>query len=113
MVFCFVNNYFLCFSNKDEIVFFIKSFILVLDCLCYGIRYILYSFWWELLVFWLNKMEFYMKVFNKLFFFVVVFVLVFFFVGCGDKEELKKFSVNLNGIEIVIIYVYKGDKVFK
>lgn len=54
-----------------------------------------------------------MKAFNKLFFFVVVFVLVFFFVGCGDKEELKKFSVNLNGTEIVIIYVYKGDKVFK
>ena len=33
--------------------------------------------------------------------------------GCGDKEESKKFSANLNGTEIAITYVYKGDKVLK
>jgi len=27
--------------------------------------------------------------------------------GCGDKEESKKFSANLNGTEIAITYVYK------
>lgn len=31
----------------------------------------------------------------------------------GDKEESKKFSANLNGTEIAITYVYKGDKVLK
>lgn len=54
-----------------------------------------------------------MKIFGKLLFVVLVFVLVFFFVGCGDKEELKIFNVNLVGIEILIIYIYKGDKIIK
>ncbi|WP_449015770.1 DUF1307 domain-containing protein, partial [Priestia megaterium] len=57
--------------------------------------------------------EFYMKAFNKLFSLVVASVLVFSLAGCGDKEESKKFSANLNGTEIAITYVYKGDKVLK
>ena len=61
----------------------------------------------------LDKMEFYMKAFNKLFSLVVASVLVFSLAGCGDNEESKKFSVNLNGTEIAITYVYKGDKVLK
>lgn len=60
-----------------------------------------------------NKMQFYMKAFNKLFSLVVASVLVFSLAGCGDKEESKKFSANLNGTEIAITYVYKGDKVLK
>lgn len=52
-----------------------------------------------------------MKAFNKLFSLVVASVLVFSLAGCGDKEESKKFSANLNGTEIAITYVYKGDKV--
>lgn len=60
-----------------------------------------------------DKMEFYMKAFNKLFSLVVASVLVFSLAGCGDKEESKKFSANLNGTEIAITYVYKGDKVIK
>ncbi|HAU9034263.1 TPA: hypothetical protein JEX09_002248 [Escherichia coli] len=51
-----------------------------------------------------------MKAFNKLFSLVVASVLVFSLAGCGDKEESKKFSANLNGTEIAITYVYKGDK---
>lgn len=54
-----------------------------------------------------------MKAFNKLFSLVVASVLVFSLAGCGDKEESKKFSANLNGTEIAITYVYKGDKVLK
>ena len=54
-----------------------------------------------------------MKAFNKLFSLVVASVLVFSIAGCGDKEESKKFSANLNGTEIAITYVYKGDKVLK
>ncbi|EFG1227328.1 YehR family lipoprotein [Escherichia albertii] len=54
-----------------------------------------------------------MKAFNKLFSLVVASVLVFSLAGCGDKEESKKFSANLNGTEIAITYVYKGDKVIK
>ena len=38
-----------------------------------------------------------MKAFNKLFSLVVASVLVFSLAGCGDKEESKKFSANLNG----------------
>ena len=49
-----------------------------------------------------------MKAFNKLFSLVVASVLVFSLAGCGDKEESKKFSANLNGTEIAITYVYKG-----
>ncbi|MFA2106758.1 DUF1307 domain-containing protein [Escherichia coli] len=41
-----------------------------------------------------------MKAFNKLFSLVVASVLVFSLAGCGDKEESKKFSANLNGTEI-------------
>ena len=40
-----------------------------------------------------------MKAFNKLFSLVVASVLVFSLAGCGDKEESKKFSANLNGTE--------------
>ena len=47
-----------------------------------------------------------MKAFNKLFSLVVASVLVFSLAGCGDKEESKKFSANLNGTEIAITYVY-------
>ncbi|HCU4106843.1 TPA: YehR family lipoprotein [Escherichia coli] len=54
-----------------------------------------------------------MKAFNKLFSLVVASVLVFSLAGCGDKEESKKFSANLNGTEIAITNVYKGDKVLK
>lgn len=43
-----------------------------------------------------------MKAFNKLFSLVVASVLVFSLAGCGDKEESKKFSANLNGTEIAI-----------
>ncbi len=46
-----------------------------------------------------------MKAFNKLFSLVVASVLVFSLAGCGDKEESKKFSANLNGTEIAITYV--------
>ena len=42
-----------------------------------------------------------MKAFNKLFSLVVASVLVFSLAGCGDKEESKKFSANLNGTESV------------
>ena len=48
-----------------------------------------------------------MKAFNKLFSLVVASVLVFSLAGCGDKEESKKFSANLNGTEIAITYVSK------
>lgn len=51
-----------------------------------------------------------MKAFNKLFSLVVASVLVFSLAGCGDKEESKKFSANLNGTEIAITYVYKGER---
>lgn len=40
-----------------------------------------------------------MKAFNKLFSLVVASVLVFSLAGCGDKEESKKFSANLNGTD--------------
>ncbi|GCO75787.1 lipoprotein [Escherichia coli] len=60
-----------------------------------------------------TTLTFYMKAFNKLFSLVVASVLVFSLAGCGDKEESKKFSANLNGTEIAITYVYKGDKVLK
>ena len=43
-----------------------------------------------------------MKAFNKLFSLVVASVLVFSLAGCGDKEESKKFSANLNGTEIAV-----------
>ncbi|QMB00980.1 YehR family lipoprotein [Escherichia fergusonii] len=54
-----------------------------------------------------------MKAFNKLFSMVVASVLVFSLAGCGDKEETKKFTANLNGSEIAVTYTYKGDKVLK
>ncbi|EFH9085371.1 hypothetical protein GFB07_12295 [Escherichia coli] len=54
-----------------------------------------------------------MKAFNKLFSMAVASVLVFFLAGCGDKEETKKFTANLNGSEIAVTYTYKGDKVLK
>lgn len=54
-----------------------------------------------------------MKAFNKLFSMAVASVLVFSLAGCGDKEETKKFTANLNGSEIAVTYTYKGDKVLK
>lgn len=54
-----------------------------------------------------------MKAFNKLFSMAVASVLVFSLAGCGDKEETKKFTANLNGSEITVTYTYKGDKVLK
>ena len=45
-----------------------------------------------------------MKAFNKLFSLVVASVLVFSLAGCGDKEESKKFSANLNGTEIASLH---------
>ncbi|WP_264779162.1 YehR family lipoprotein [Escherichia fergusonii] len=54
-----------------------------------------------------------MKAFNKLFSMAVASVLVFSLAGCGDTEETKKFTANLNGSEIAVTYTYKGDKVLK
>lgn len=53
-----------------------------------------------------------MKAFNKLFSLVVASVLVF---SCWLRwqRRIEKFSANLNGTEIAITYVYKGDKVLK
>ena len=54
-----------------------------------------------------------MKVSSKLLSIAVASVLVFSLAGCGDKEESKTFSANLNGNEISMTYTYTGDKVIK
>ena len=54
-----------------------------------------------------------MKAVNKFLSVVAASVLVFSLAGCGDKEESKKFSANLNGAEISMTITYKGDKVIK
>ena len=54
-----------------------------------------------------------MTVISKLSSIAVASVLVFSLAGCGDKEETKTFSANLNGSDITVSYTYKGDKVLK
>ncbi|HCJ6373578.1 MULTISPECIES: YehR family lipoprotein [unclassified Citrobacter] len=54
-----------------------------------------------------------MNMFKKLFTLAIASVLAFSLAGCGDKEGSKKYSANLNGVEISITYTYKGDKVLK
>ena len=54
-----------------------------------------------------------MKAFNKLFSLLLHLFWFSLLLAAVTKKNQKKFSANLNGTEIAITYVYKGDKVLK
>ncbi|MBD8006219.1 YehR family lipoprotein [Bacillus norwichensis] len=50
---------------------------------------------------------------KKIFGSIILLLTLLVFSGCGSKEETKTFISNQNGIDMELVYTYKGDNVSK